>query len=130
MEEGQLWEAAMFAAHHGLGGLVVLLDANASQVDGPVASVTTIEPIAGKWRAFGWHVAEVDGHDVGALDAAVADAVAQTGRPSVVVARTEIFGRLRCIPRTVDGHFVNLESGLADAIECELRATLDEVGAD
>jgi 3-hydroxyisobutyrate dehydrogenase-like beta-hydroxyacid dehydrogenase/transketolase N-terminal domain/subunit len=130
MEEGQLWEAAMFAAHHRLGGLVVLLDANASQVDGPIESVTTIEPIADKWRAFGWHVAEVDGHDVKALDEAVAGAVAEAGRPSVVIARTEIFGRLRCIRRTVDGHFINLEGGLDEAIEAELRAALEEVGAD
>ena len=130
MEEGQPWEAAMFAAHHGLGGLVVLLDANASQVDGPIESVTTIEPIADKWRAFGWHVAEVDGHDVKALDEAVAGAVAEAGRPSVVIARTEIFGRLRCIRRTVDGHFINLEGGLDEAIEAELRAALEEVAAD
>jgi 3-hydroxyisobutyrate dehydrogenase-like beta-hydroxyacid dehydrogenase/transketolase N-terminal domain/subunit len=130
MEEGQLWEAAMFASHHRLGGLVVLLDANASQVDGPVESVTTIEPIADKWRAFGWHVTEVDGHDVNALDEAVAAAVVVAGRPSVVIARTEIFGRLRCIPRTVDGHFINLEGGLDEAIEAELRAALEEVAAD
>ena len=108
----------------------MLLDANASQVDGPIESVTTIEPIADKWRAFGWHVAEVDGHDVKALDEAVAGAVAEAGRPSVVIARTEIFGRLRCIPRTVDGHFINLEGGLDEAIEAELRAALEEVAAD
>ena len=130
MEEGQLWEAAMFAAHHRLGGLVVLLDANASQVDGRIESVTTIEPIADKWRAFGWHVAEVDGHDVSALDEAVTAAVVVADRPSVVIARTEIFGRLRCIPRAVDGHFINLEGGLDEAIEAELRAALAEVGAD
>ena len=62
LEEGQVWEAAMFAAHHRLAALTVLLDANNSQVDGPVDSITTIEPIAAKWAAFGWVTAEVDGH--------------------------------------------------------------------
>ncbi len=71
MEEGQVWEAAMFAAHRRLDRLVAVIDANNSQVDGPVTSVTTLEPLAEKWRAFGWRVAEVDGHDVDALRAGV-----------------------------------------------------------
>ena len=70
----------MFAAHRGLGDLVVLLDANDSQVDGPVSSITTLEPIAAKWESFGWSAYDVDGHDVGALDAAIG-ALAQP-RPS------------------------------------------------
>jgi transketolase len=53
MEEGQVWEAAMFAAHHKLDRLVVVLDANQSQVDGPIDAITTIEPLGDKWRAFG-----------------------------------------------------------------------------
>jgi transketolase len=73
MEEGQVWEAAMFAGHYRLGRLTVLLDANNSQVDGPVDTITTIEPVAAKWRAFGWDAVELDGHDVDALAAALAD---------------------------------------------------------
>jgi transketolase len=72
LEEGQVWEAAMFAAHHRLDRLVVLLDANNSQVDGPVDSITTLEPIAAKWSAFGWRVFDLDGHDVSAVCAALA----------------------------------------------------------
>jgi transketolase len=53
LQEGQLWEAAMFAAHNGLNKIVVLIDANDSQVDGPVSSITTIKPIAPKWESFG-----------------------------------------------------------------------------
>jgi len=63
LEEGQVWEAAMFAAHHRLTRRTVLLDANNSQVDGPVDAITTLEPITAKWEAFGWDAAEVDGHD-------------------------------------------------------------------
>jgi transketolase len=125
MEEGQLWEAAMFAAHHRLGHLVVSLDANGSQVDGEVTSVTTLEPVADKWRAFGWHAAEVDGHDISQLRAAFSAAAAD-GRPTVVVARTHILGVLKSIPSTADGHFLKLESGVGDAIRAELLARLEE----
>ena len=61
LQEGQVWEAAMFAGHHRLSRLTVLLDANNSQVDGPVDSITTIEPVAAKWAAFGWDAADLDG---------------------------------------------------------------------
>jgi transketolase len=123
MEEGQVWEAAMFAAHRRLDRLVVVIDANNSQVDGPVTSVTTIEPLPEKWRAFGWRVAEVDGHDVEALGRAFASRHHAAG-PLVVVARTEISGRMRAIPATVDGHFIKLDSGLQAAIVHELEAAL------
>jgi transketolase len=121
LEEGQIWEAAMFAAHHGLGRLTVMLDANGSQVDGPITSVTTIEPIAAKWEAFGWAVSEVDGHDVAALSEALAQVDASPA-PGIVVARTDIFGRLSCFPDTVDGHFVKLDDALKEAIAAELEA--------
>lgn len=126
MEEGQLWEAAMFAAHHRLADLVVCLDANGSQVDGAVASVTTMEPVADKWQAFGWHVVEVDGHDIAQLQDAFAAAVAAQ-RPSVVVARTDIRGGLKAIPPAADGHFLKLDDGgLGEAIRDELVAELAE----
>ena len=103
LEEGQVWEAALFAAHHHLDRLVVLLDANNSQVDGPVDSITTLEPIAAKWSAFGWHVQDLDGHDPDALAAALAGAAAATGRPSVVVCRTSTRHGLDCLPPTRTG---------------------------
>jgi transketolase len=123
MEEGQVWEAAMFAAHRRLGRLVVVIDANNSQVDGPVASVTTLEPLTEKWRSFGWRAVEVDGHDVEALRQAFASRHNAAG-PLVVVARTEISGRVRAIPPTVDGHFIKLDSALRQAIVSELEAAL------
>jgi transketolase len=123
MEEGQVWEAAMFAAHRRLDRLVVAIDANNSQVDGPVTSVTTIEPLADKWRAFGWRVADIDGHDVEALWTAFA-ARRDGGGPLVVIARTEILGRLRAIPQTVDGHFIKIDDGMRAAILDELEAAL------
>jgi transketolase len=129
MEEGQVWEAALFAAHHGLDRLVALLDANNSQVDGPVDSITTIEPIAAKWSAFGWHVQDLDGHDVDALCAALAEAEAQPGRPSVLVCRTSTVHDLDCLPPDADGHFIRLPPELAEAAVTELTAKLEALRA-
>jgi transketolase len=123
LEEGQVWEAAMFAAHHGLARLTVLVDANNSQVDGPVDAITTIEPIAAKWQAFGWDAVDVDGHDVGALVEALAG-TGQGGRPSVLICRTSTSYGLQCLPPDADGHFIKLPPELAARAEAELTARL------
>jgi transketolase len=125
MEEGQVWEAAMFASHHRarMGRLVVVVDANNSQVDGPVTSVTTIEPLADKWRAFGWRGFDVDGHDVEALVTALSRR-REDDAPLAVIARTDILGRVRALPPTVDGHFVKLDPALERALTAELEAAL------
>jgi transketolase len=123
MEEGQVWEAAMFAGHRCLRRLIVLLDANDSQVDGPVSSVTTVEPVAAKWRAFGWHAAELDGHDVVALDEALRGAIGED-RPSVLICRTSTRTGLRCLPPDADGHFIKLPAGLAERAAAELQSDL------
>jgi transketolase len=123
LEEGQVWEAAMFAAHHRLGKLVVLLDANNSQVDGPVDTVTTLEPVKEKWVAFGWHAQDLDGHDPGALAAALAEA-ARDDRPSVLICRTSTFHGLDCLPEGTDGHFIKVGPDLAAAADAELAGKL------
>jgi transketolase len=128
LEEGQVWEAALFAAHHRLGRLVVLLDANNSQVDGPVDSITTLEPIAAKWSAFGWHVQDLDGHDPDALSTALADAVRED-RPSILVCRTSTVHGLDCLPPDADGHFIKLPPELAAAAERELTSKLEALRA-
>jgi len=129
LEEGQVWEAALFAAHHRLDRLVVLLDANNSQVDGPVDSITTLEPIAAKWSAFGWHVLDLDGHDVSALCDALAAALAERGQPSVLVCRTSTRHGLDCLPPDADGHFIKLPPDLASAAVRELTAELEALRA-
>jgi transketolase len=123
LEEGQTWEAAMFAAHRGLRNLVVLLDANDSQVDGPVSSITTIEPIAAKWESFGWAAFDVDGHDTRALTNALSKAIAES-RPSIVIARTSTVHGLACLPNGADGHFIKLPPELVDEAVAELEARL------
>jgi transketolase len=85
-EEGQTWEALANAGFHGIDNLRVIVDANGQQCDGPVSSVANLEPLATRVRAFGASCDEVDGHDLDALDAAMSRL---TGRPHVVVARTD-----------------------------------------
>jgi transketolase len=124
LEEGQVWEAALFAAHHRLDRLVVLLDANNSQVDGPVDTITTLEPIGPKWSSFGWNVHELNGHNVDAVRAALADAPAAAGRPTVLVCRTSTRHGLDCLPPDADGHFLKLPPDLAAAAVAELTGQL------
>jgi transketolase len=129
LEEGQVWEAALFAAHHHLDRLVVLVDANNSQVDGPVDTITTLEPIAAKWSAFGWHVQDLDGHDLDALSAALAGAAAREGQPSVLVCRTSTVHGLECLPPDADGHFIKLPPELAAVAVRELTGKLEALRA-
>lgn len=91
MQEGQVWEAALGAAHHRLGRLVAIIDRNGFQLDGAVDDIIGIEPLADKWRAFGWDVVEVDGHDVGALRTVLADAKnsgSDREKPMCIIAKT------------------------------------------
>jgi transketolase len=115
----------MFAGHHRLSRLTVLLDANNSQVDGPVDGITTIEPVAAKWRAFGWDADEPDGHDAAAIAAALA---AGASRPRVLICRTSTRRGLACLPPDADGHFIKLPADLAAAAAAELGAALDRLG--
>lgn len=88
LQEGQIWEAVMAAAHYRLDNLCILVDANGLQIDGEVATVMNVEPLAAKFSAFGCHVVEIDGHDIAAIVAALAEAENAKGRPTVIVART------------------------------------------
>jgi transketolase len=87
-DEGSTWEAALFAPHHRLDNLAAIVDYNKIQSLGRVAEVIDLEPLADKWRAFGWGVREVDGHDLAAIEAAYAAVPFVTGRPSCIVAHT------------------------------------------
>jgi transketolase len=90
LQEGQVWEAAMSAAHHRARRLIAIVDRNEHSLDGKVEEVMAVEPLADKWRAFGWETHEVDGHDVPALLAMLQGIVADDARasPAVVIAHT------------------------------------------
>lgn len=87
-QEGQIWEAAMSAAHFGLDNLMGILDHNGVQLDGRNEDIMGIEPVADKWRAFGWEVFACDGHDIEDLHRAISEASRSKGRPSMIIAET------------------------------------------
>jgi transketolase len=87
-DEGSNWEAILFAAHHRLDNLIAIVDYNKIQSLKAVAETIALEPFADKWRAFGWTVTEVDGHDHSALEAAFTQLPAVNGRPTCVLAHT------------------------------------------
>lgn len=88
IEEGQVWEAAMFAGHKKLDNLVVIVDNNDLQIDGSVADVCSPYPIADKFKAFNFHVVEIDGHDFDAIEAAFKEARQTKGMPTAIIAKT------------------------------------------
>jgi transketolase len=87
-DEGQIWEAAMAAAHYGLDNLCGIVDHNHLQIDGRIEDVMSPEPLADKWRAFNWNVIETDGHDLDEIEKAFLDAKECKGKPTVIIAET------------------------------------------
>jgi transketolase len=87
-EEGQIWEAAMFAAHQKLGSLCAIVDYNRLQLDAAVEEITDLEPLGDKWRAFKWNVIELDGHDYRQILSAFEQAGQVPDKPTVLVAST------------------------------------------
>ncbi|MCI6841672.1 MAG: transketolase [Clostridiales bacterium] len=87
-EEGQVWEAAMFAAHYKLDNLCAFIDWNGLQIDGAVKDVMNPTPLDEKFKAFGWHVIMIDAHDLAAIDAAVKEAKATKGQPTAIIAKS------------------------------------------
>lgn len=87
-QEGSVWEGAMFAAHYDLDNLVAIVDRNGVQQTGRTEERIRLDPLADKWRAFNWDVAEIDGHDMGAIVSALDRAASAAGRPHAIIART------------------------------------------
>jgi transketolase len=87
-DEGQVWEAAMFAPHHRMDNITAIVDHNDLQLDGRVCDIMGLEPLADKWRAFNWHVLEINGHDMGKILKALKKAREMKGKPTVIIAHT------------------------------------------
>lgn len=124
MQEGATWEAAMAAGHFGLDGLVALIDCNGIQADGPV--VLDMEPVAKKWEAFGWDAAEIDGNDMVAVAAALADARLKNGRPKAIVLRTLPGKGVPRIETSEKSHFFRVDIRDWDGIIAEFEAAQDK----
>lgn len=88
IQEGQIWEAAMSASHYKLDNLTLFIDHNKLQIDGANSEVMSVMPIAEKFRAFGWNVIEIDGHNMDAIRSALMIAKTTVGKPTVIVAET------------------------------------------
>jgi transketolase len=88
IQEGQIWEAAMSGSFHKVDNVCAIVDYNKIQLDGFVKDIMDLEPLGDKWRAFGWHVIELDGHNIPALQTAFAEADATKGKPTCIIANT------------------------------------------
>lgn len=122
-QEGQIWEAAMEASHHGLDNLVGIVDRNKLQIDGNVRDVLNIDPLPEKYRAFGWHVIECNGHDTGQLLEAYRIAEKVKGMPTVIIAETVKGNSISFMENEAGWH------GKAPDRE-ELEKALSELGLD
>ncbi len=121
-DEGSVWEAVLFAGHHKLSNLVAVIDYNKIQSLAPVAETIALEPFADKWRAFGWGVAEVDGHDHAALEATLSRLPLVADKPSVVIAHTVKGKGVSFMENTVLWHYRSPQGD-------ELAAALAELAA-
>jgi transketolase len=104
-DEGSTWEAAMFASHHKLDNLVAIVDYNKIQSLAPVAETLQLEPFADKWKAFGWSVVEVDGHDHASLYAHLSAVPRAAGKPSCFIAHTTKGKGVSFMERSVLWHY-------------------------
>jgi transketolase len=88
IQEGQVWEAAMFGGYHKVDNVVAIVDYNQIQLDGFVKDIMDVSPLADKWRSFDWNVIELNGHDIPALQRGFAEAASVKGKPTCIVAHT------------------------------------------
>lgn len=111
LDEGAVWEAALSAAHYQLDHLINLVDINDQQADGPSSSVLSLEPLAEKWRSFGWHTQEIDGNDIAALLTAFDTARDHQGaEPRVILLRTRMGCGVPFLEAREKNHFIRIET--------------------
>ena len=125
MQEGATWEAAMSASSFRLDNLVALIDCNGIQADGKV--VLDMEPVADKWRAFGWDTQEIDGNDLDAIVAALAGARDRNAKPKAIVLRTLPGKGVPTLERREKAHFVRVDPGEWDALMSEFESQTEAI---
>jgi transketolase len=124
MQEGSTWEAAMSGSHFGLDGLVALIDCNGIQADGPV--VLDMEPVANKWRAFGWETTEINGNDMTAIIEALKLARNRNSRPKAIVFRTLPGKGVSRIEASEKSHFFRIDVSEWDGIIAEFEQSIGD----
>jgi transketolase len=127
IEEGQVWEAAMFAAHYKLDNLVAIVDNNGLQIDGPITEVCSPEPITDKFAAFGWHVITMDAHDFDSIDAAFAEAETVIGKPVAIIQKSTKGKGVSFMENQVSWHGTAPNKEQYDTAMAELNAQLKEL---
>lgn len=118
--EGSVWEAAMAASHFKLGNIIGIVDRNNLMIDGPTEQVMALEPFADKWRAFGWNVLEVDGHDLDQLDAALETAWGATEQPTLILANTVKGKGVDFMENNVVYHYASGDSALCEKAKASI----------
>ncbi len=119
LNEGSVWEAAMFAAHHRLGNLVAIVDVNGQQAIGYTRDVLDLEPLGERWESFGWDVHEVDGHDPERIAATIA--ALDAPKPHILLARTT-FGRgVSFMENRIEWHYLPLDADTYSRAVAELE---------
>ena len=129
IEEGEVWEAAMFAANRGLDNLVAVVDYNGLQIDGTVEEVNSPYPIADKFKAFKWNVVEIDGHDFDAIESALENARATKGVPTCIVMKTIKGKGVSYMENAVGWHGKAPNTEEYEQAMTELKAALAELEA-
>lgn len=128
LQEGQIWEAAMYAAHHKVDNIISFVDCNGQQIDGSTDDVMSLGDLKAKWEAFGWHVLTCNGHDFDALDQAIATAKSRrgSGQPTVVLMTTVMGKGVDFMEGTHKWHGIApSDDQLADALN-QLESTLED----
>jgi len=124
IQEGQIWEAAMSAAHFNLDNLTLIVDNNDLQIDGSIKEVMSPYPIDEKFRAFGWHVINIDGHNFSEIDSAIREAENHHESPTAIIARTIKGKGVSFMENVVDWHGETPDEAQYKAAMDELRETL------
>lgn len=121
--EGSVWEAVMFASHHRLSNLIAILDLNGQQALGYTEEVISLSPMAERWRAFGWDVHEVDGHDTATLAGTIAGLDTEKGPPHILIAHTTFGKGVSYMESQIKWHYLPMD-------EQQYRQALTEIGID
>lgn len=124
IEEGQVWEAAMFAAHYQLDNLTAFLDFNGLQIDGDITKVMNPTPIDQKFEAFGWHVVTIDAHDFDQIEAAVEEAKTVKGKPTLILAKSTKGKGVSFMENQVNWHGSAPNAEQYETAMAELKAVL------
>ncbi len=127
VEEGQVWEAAMFASHQKLDNLVVIVDQNGLQIDGPVEEIAGIEPLDKKFESFGFEVIKIDGHDFEQIESALNKAKTVKGKPTAILAKTVKGKGVSFMENQVGWHGTAPNQEQFEQATAELQAEIDRL---